>query len=231
MAYIDQARDPRRRATAILAVGTIHAIIAVGLVVGLTVTGFQEQDETITAIPLPDPVPTPTPEPEPPQPSDKLPPAALAPLPPLPLPPQPAPVPDVFDPADVGPLEPALPVLPQPSPTARVTPPPPLPTPTPSFTPRSASPRGNPGSWISTEDYPARPLRNGVEGLSGYRLVIGSDGRVSACEITASSGSSELDRETCRLITRRARFEPATNSSGGKVVGTYSGTVRWEIPD
>jgi protein TonB len=94
-----------------------------------------------------------------------------------------------------------------------------------------ASPRGSPASWISADDYPSRPLRNGVEGQSGYRLVVGSDGRVSACEITSSSGSSELDRETCRLITRRAHFEPATDASGANVVGTYSGTVRWEIPD
>jgi protein TonB len=228
MAYIDQARDPRRRATAILAVGAIHAVIAVGLVTGLTVSGFIEQDEIFTAIPLDDPSPTPPPPDHvPPQPADQLP-LPRAPLPPIPLPPQPGPTIDVLDPADPAPIDYGPLAQPQPTPTVSSSP---APVPSPSFTPKAASPRTSPTSWISTDDYPARPLRNGVEGLSGYRVVIGSDGRVSACEITASSGNSELDRETCRLITRRARFDPATNASGEKVVGTYSGTVRWEIPD
>lgn len=228
MAYIDQARDPGRRATAILAVGAVHVVIAAGLLAGLKVAGIVEQDEQIAAFQIDDdPLPTPTPEPVPPQPADTIP--LRAPLPPIPLPLTPGPTTDVFDADATAPIDTTLPSLPDPTPTARATPTPPLPTP--SFPPKGASPRSSPGSWISTDDYPARPLRNGIEGQSGYRLVIGSDGRVSACEITASSGSSDLDRETCRLITRRARFEPATDGSGARVMGTYTGTVRWEIPD
>ena len=40
-----------------------------------------------------------------------------------------------------------------------------------------------------------------------------------------------LDDAACRRISQRARFDPATDETGGKVVGTYAGTVKWEIPD
>ena len=61
--------------------------------------------------------------------------------------------------------------------------------------------------------------------------MIGSNGRVNACEITASSGHAALDEATCKFVTRRARFEPATDSNGAKVVGSYSSKVTWRIPE
>ena len=93
-----------------------------------------------------------------------------------------------------------------------------------------AQPSNDSARWITTDDYPAAALRRGQEGTASYRLTLSSSGRVSACEITTSSGDSQLDSATCRFITRRARFTPATDSSGVAVVGTYTGTVRWEIP-
>ena len=40
-----------------------------------------------------------------------------------------------------------------------------------------------------------------------------------------------LDDATCRLISRRAQFDPATDETGARVPGTYTGSVRWELPD
>ncbi|ANC50469.1 hypothetical protein CP97_14783 [Aurantiacibacter atlanticus] len=54
---------------------------------------------------------------------------------------------------------------------------------------------------------------------------------MNACEIIGSTGHASLDNATCRLIERRARFDPATSTSGETVVGTYTGTVTWQIPD
>jgi protein TonB len=72
---------------------------------------------------------------------------------------------------------------------------------------------------------------NEIEGTVGYRLVIGTNGRVASCELTRPSGNKALDDATCRLIASRARFEAATDETGAKVMGTYTGSVRWEIPD
>lgn len=108
---------------------------------------------------------------------------------------------------------------------------PPEPPQQPAFTPRAARPRNNPGEWASELDYPARDLREGNQGTARFRLSIGADGRVQSCEITASSGFPGLDAATCRKVSQRARFDPATNGDGNGVAGTYSGSIRWVIPD
>lgn len=116
-----------------------------------------------------------------------------------------------------------------------VAPPPPMPTtPPPPWTegkPRGPIPASNPGNWIITDDYPSRALREEREGPTGFRLTVGADGLVTACEITSSSGSADLDERTCSLVTRRARFHPALNAEGQPTTGTYASRVNWVIPD
>jgi protein TonB len=219
MAYLDRT-DPRSRATAVIGVGAVHALIAAGLIAGLAVNGFVDRHPN----PMGTTVVLPPPPPPPPQPQPRSSHSSLltAPQPLLPIP-QPVPTVAPYDPNEhLGPIDP----LPQPVPTFA-----PTPTPQPSFAPKGASPLGNPGRWITTEDYPPRALRSGEEGLAGYRLVIASSGKVTTCEIVRSSGSPDLDRETCRLLSKRAQFAPATDNTGSKVVGTFSGSVRWDIPD
>ncbi|HEU4651467.1 MAG TPA: TonB family protein, partial [Croceibacterium sp.] len=101
----------------------------------------------------------------------------------------------------------------------------------PPFNPKRATPSNNSSNWITNDDYPRRALVDGAEGSVGYRLVVSTLGRVASCELTQPSGNRALDDATCRLITRRARFEAATDETGAKVLGTYSGSVRWEIPE
>lgn len=106
---------------------------------------------------------------------------------------------------------------------------PPTPPP-PRFTPKSARPRGGTGNWVSDNDYPTGDLRAGHEGRTSYRLAIDASGKVTDCTVTTSSGWSGLDRATCDRISSRARFDPATNSDGDRVAGTFSGAVTWRIP-
>lgn len=107
-----------------------------------------------------------------------------------------------------------------------VAPPPPAP---PSGA-TSATPTGSPGAWVTTNDYPTNALRAEAQGTTAFRLDIGSNGLVTGCTITDSSGSQELDTATCQLVTRRARFVPARDPQGRAVAGTYSNRVRWVIP-
>lgn len=95
---------------------------------------------------------------------------------------------------------------------------------------RAATPKGNPGSWATGQDYPALALREGREGTTGFHLTIGPHGRVTNCQITSSSGSPDLDEVTCSNILVRARFYPATNSRGQPTTGYYANRVRWSIP-
>jgi len=97
--------------------------------------------------------------------------------------------------------------------------------------PIAASPRNAPGGWITDRDYKTRWIREGREGVAKFRLDVSASGRVSNCEVVGSTGHNVLDLATCRLISKRARFEPARDSSGAKVSGTFTSSVNWQIPE
>jgi protein TonB len=103
----------------------------------------------------------------------------------------------------------------------------------PATTVRAAGtmPATNPGTWVRTEDYPAWAVRYDVSGRVGFTLQVGTDGRVTGCEVTRSSGVPELDSLACEKITERARFVPARNENGEPVPGSWATTVVWRIPD
>lgn len=102
--------------------------------------------------------------------------------------------------------------------------------PPPRFAPRTARPRGNQAGWVTTDDYPTADIRAGHAGTVRFRVAIDASGRVTGCTVTQSSGHAGLDAATCRNVTRRARFDPASDGAGEKVAGTYEGTIRWVIP-
>ena len=144
--------------------------------------------------------------------------------------------PNDFGPNDFGMVVATFPVTPQPVPSPGPVPmasPDPIvePPKPPQFTPRAPRALGRPSAWATTNDYPTRDLREGNSGVTGFRLTIGSDGKVQSCAITASSGFPGLDRATCDNAVRRARFEPATDASGANVAGSYANNIRWVIPE
>jgi protein TonB len=219
MAYLDRTTDPRRRTSAITGVIAIHALIAYVLVTGLVYELVPHKDGDLTGyrIPLPPPAPPPTPIPQPRASPNPVP----APTPgPIPYPPTPGPTagPDPYP--TPGPFPTSGPDTgPTGTPTSKAV-----------FRPRQPLLKDDPRQWVNTDDYPSRDLRAGNEGTAVFRAVVGSNGRVSACEIVRSSGHPALDAATCKAVTARARFEAATDENGEKVVGTYTNSVRWQIP-
>lgn len=124
-----------------------------------------------------------------------------------------------------SPLPPLMPMIAPPAPPSprRVGPPP----------PRTVAPprrvRANLNSYISMDDYPASALRANEQGTASVRLVIGPNGRVIDCLVTASSGSSALDQATCRIMRSRARYVPARDSQGNPTTGTDAGRISWRL--
>ncbi len=90
--------------------------------------------------------------------------------------------------------------------------------------------KGDPSRWITSDDYPSDAARRGEEGTVAIQLSVGTTGSVTDCRITASSGSSSLDAQTCNLVTRRARFTPATDDAGNIVMGTHQQRITWRLP-
>ncbi|KUO54730.1 MAG: hypothetical protein APF82_07085 [Sphingomonadales bacterium BRH_c42] len=100
-----------------------------------------------------------------------------------------------------------------------------------SFTPAQAAPRNDPARWVTDSDYRSRWIREGLQGTANFRLEIAANGQVNACKITRSTGHAALDLATCELITRRARFTPATDGNGAAARGVYTSSIRWQLPD
>jgi protein TonB len=98
----------------------------------------------------------------------------------------------------------------------------------PAATPARA--KANLASLFSDNDYPAEAVAAREQGLVGFALDVGPDGRVSGCTITRSSGSTSLDEATCSLISARARFTPARDSGGAPVADHVRGRISWVLP-
>ena len=232
MSYANATVTPAQRAKAATTVIGIHALIGAGLIAGLAVTTFEPVEEppspkaTIVVEPPPPADPQVVEDPVP-QPRDII----YVPPSPFPLTPN-DPIPTAPTPAPPGPpiTNPGEQAGPRPTETPRATPSP-TPSPSPTIAAVAARPTNGPAGWITTDDYPDRDLRRGNEGTGSYRLTIGSNGRVTGCEMARTTGHSGLDRQTCRVIQRVARFTPATDTTGARVAGSYTGEVTWQIPE
>lgn len=99
------------------------------------------------------------------------------------------------------------------------------------FTPRGPRPANAQSRWVTTDDYPSGDIRGEHTGTSRYRVVVSSKGTVTSCEIVQSSGWPGLDKAACANVSKRAKFEPGIDENGAKAVGTYSGSVIWQIPE
>jgi hypothetical protein len=95
---------------------------------------------------------------------------------------------------------------------------------------RRATPSGHPGAWATDEDYPASAIRNGEDGIVGFRLTIGVDGSVKSCTVTQLSASEVLNEITCRLVSSRAVFTPARDRKGRAVEDSWSSRIKWVMP-
>ena len=82
---------------------------------------------------------------------------------------------------------------------------------------------------ISNDDYPADSMHDEEEGTVEFTILVGKDGRVSDCTVTSSSGSERLDRVTCRLISQRARLEPARDARGKPVERSLRSRLTWRL--
>ncbi|MEO6094089.1 MAG: TonB family protein [Novosphingobium sp.] len=218
MAYADQKMSGNKL-TALIIVALIHLLVGYALVTGLAYSAAQKVLQKVTTVDIKEEVKKEEPPPPPPPKKETAPPPPLAPPVKINIAPSPPQIVTVTTPP------PPAPIILAPPPAA----PPPAPPP-PKVAATRAVPRGSPGSWATSNDYPSRALREEREGTTGFRVSIGTDGRVTDCQVTSSSGSPDLDAATCDNVTRRARFKPATDSSGQPVGDSYSNRIRWVIP-
>lgn len=222
MSYVDQHRGPSAAGLASSII--VQAAIGATIIAGLSVTQVMrdQEDGPLIGIELKDPPPPPPPQPqtqaEPDAPSSTTtytPPTLMdfdIPRPQVDvtdiLPPPSPPSPQILPKADPAPLAPV-----------------------PTFEPVSARPRNDPGAWLRDSDYRSTWIRRELTGVARFRLDISATGQVTGCRILGSTGHTDLDEATCKLVQRRAKFQPARGGNGEPVAGSYTSSVRWQLPE
>jgi protein TonB len=220
----------RGRISAIVIVALLHAVLGYAFVTGLAYSVIKNAAQDLKTFDVVEEPPPPEEEPPPPPdtPQPVQPPQIVSPPPivrtqtnpPMVQVTRTAPPPQVTYTA--APAPPAPRVAP---------PPPPPPPPAAPVKAQDARAKANLASYVSNDDYPSSAIQREEQGTTRFRLTVGTDGRVTNCEVTGSSGSSALDSTTCRLMRSRARFTPARDSGGNPTTDSVSSSIRWVLPE
>ena len=221
MAYANRRQMSSNRTAAIIVVAILHVLLGYALVTGLAYNVLKKATTDLKTFDVTEPPPPP--EEKPPPPPDK---------PNTPPPPQVAAPPPLVKMNSIAP--PQIQTSPNPppfipTPTARPAPPSP-PAPPAPVKQQAAKAKGSLIGLFTDDDYPESAKQAQQQGTSAVELSIGTDGRVSGCNITSSSGSSALDTAACNVLKRRARFTPAIDSSGRPTTDSYSQRIKWVLP-
>lgn len=218
MSYAERKQMSSNRTAALVVVALIHLALGYALVTGLAYNVMKQAAEDLKTFDVEEEPPPP--EEEPPPPEDE---------------PQTPPPPQVAAP-------PPLVRTPMQQPTIQATPNPPPFVPTPVYRPAPPAPpapppvrrepqsvSGNLQGLFRESDYPSSSVENEEQGTVSVVLAIGPNGRVSNCSVASSSGSRSLDSATCRVLTSRAKFTPARDSTGNPTSGTFRQRITWRL--
>jgi len=216
MSYLQQEPMSKNRLTAIIGVGLLHALLGYALISGLAVKAVKAITEPLEAVNIEDAAPPPEEVPPPPPELEDIPPYV--------------PPPDVVIEtlAPPPPTITAQAVIPMPEAPRFVPPAPPAPAP-PAIAPTAPVPVARTFE-VSEDDYPDASRRAGEEGITGIRVTVGIDGRVTNCVVIRPSGYPRLDERACQIAERRWRFRPATEN-GRPVEATITRNYRWQLQE
>lgn len=85
--------------------------------------------------------------------------------------------------------------------------------------------------YVTHQDYPDAAARRGESGNVVMRLDVAADGNLTACTVVSSSGSADLDRASCGVMTRRAKFLPGRDREGRPAAGSLISRMSWRVYD
>ncbi len=83
---------------------------------------------------------------------------------------------------------------------------------------------------IFPSDYPKHLGNAGIGGRVSVTFTVETNGRVTGCRITRSSGIAELDALTCRLMEQRFVFRPSTDRYGRPIRDKVDWDHDWIAP-
>ena len=90
-------------------------------------------------------------------------------------------------------------------------------------------PQGDWQALATTQTYPPSAMRARKSGTVTFRATVDPAGHVSKCAVLQSSGTKELDDQTCTLLTSKARFKPAVAADGSTVAAPVVAAMIWQL--
>jgi len=104
----------------------------------------------------------------------------------------------------------------------------------PNFVPEIVFPRGPVmlgGGWarILPADFPPKALSEKRQGCVKIELAISPVGTVEGCKVLESSTHADLDAESCKIATNKAKFGPALDVAGQATAGRVQTGLNWRI--
>ena len=84
---------------------------------------------------------------------------------------------------------------------------------------------------LRDSDWPPGLGEAGIGGTVGVRYAVETDGSVTQCTVTRSSGSALLDRTTCSLIEQRFRYVPTRDRTGRPIRSFIVENYEWLVRD
>jgi protein TonB len=217
MSYLQEEGLSKRTWYAIIAVALLHILLGYALISGLAIKAVKVITGPLETVNIEEQAPPPEETPPPPPKLEDIPPYV------------PPPDVQIETSAPPPPTITTQTATPQPQPTVAPPAPPAPPPAPPAIAPTAPQPVMRTFA-VSEDDYPDASRRAGEEGITGVRVTVGVDGRVSACSVTRSSGFSRLDERACQIAERRWRFKPATQN-GQPVEATINRNYRWQLQE
>ena len=87
----------------------------------------------------------------------------------------------------------------------------------------------HPSLMFSSGDYPPGMLNAGQQADVSIRLLVDATGRVAKCTATSQFVETGFNAATCKIVTKRAMFEPAELADGTKVPSYYLRRIKFRI--
>ena len=82
---------------------------------------------------------------------------------------------------------------------------------------------------FSSHDYPATALQQMEQGVVRFAILIDETGKVADCTVIQTSGVAVLDAQTCVVIMKRAKFEPARGADGKPAKDAVIQQITWKL--
>lgn len=94
---------------------------------------------------------------------------------------------------------------------------------------RRVAPLESPAKWLRASDYPESALRGGHNGVVQFRVDVDPNGAIAGCHVLARTEPDDFADFTCKLVTRRGKFEPALDAAGRPTRSYFITRVQWQV--